>query len=150
MNAPVEMTVDECLALLSGGVVGRVALATPVGPRIVPVNYVMDGAALVFRTSAYSELGSYGTNSELAFEVDHIDYDRHQGWSVVAIGRGEVLEDPIEVQRIQGSWDLRPWAAGTRNLYIRLAWKSLSGRRLGANWSGDAMMRYASPSDASP
>ena len=48
MKEPVELTVNECLDLLEGGVVGRVALCTPLGPRIVPVNYAMfDGAIKV-------------------------------------------------------------------------------------------------------
>src|SRR4051812_20203936 len=62
MAEPVELTVDECVDLLNGGVFGRVALSTPVGPRIVPVNYAMYGDDIVFRTTPYSELGTYGWN----------------------------------------------------------------------------------------
>ena len=94
MNAPLELTIDECLELLNSGLVGRVALSTPVGPRIVPVNYAMYGDAIVFRTAPYSELGTYGWNADVAFEIDNIDYEKHQGWSVVAIGRAELVEDP--------------------------------------------------------
>ena len=65
---------------------GRVAMATPVGPRIVPVNYTLHGDAIVFRTAPYSELSTYGWNTELAFEVDHLDSRPTQGWSVVAVG----------------------------------------------------------------
>lgn len=139
MNAPIEMTVDECLEQLHAGVVGRVAMSTPVGPRILPVNYAMYGDAIVFRTSPYSELGTYGWNSELAFEIDHIDYERHQGWSVIAIGRSELVEDPDDVADIRRTWDPRPWAAGQRNLYIKLVWRDISGRRLGADWGREGM-----------
>jgi len=97
MNEPVELTVEECLELLHGGVLGRVALSTPMGPRIVPINYAMYEDAIVFRTTPYSELGTYGWNTDLAFEIDHIDYDKHQGWSVVAIGRATLVEDPDEL-----------------------------------------------------
>src|SRR5688572_3607376 len=55
MKEPVELTVSECLGLLGGGVVGRVALSTRLGPRIVPVNYAMYDGAIIFRTSPYSE-----------------------------------------------------------------------------------------------
>ena len=48
MNEPVELTVDECLELLERGVFGRVGLSTPMGPRIVPVNYAMYDDAIVF------------------------------------------------------------------------------------------------------
>jgi nitroimidazol reductase NimA-like FMN-containing flavoprotein (pyridoxamine 5'-phosphate oxidase superfamily) len=73
MNASVQLGDSECRELLSGGVVGRVAMATPVGPRIVPVNYSLHGDAIVFRTAPYSELSTYGWDTDLAFEVDHHD-----------------------------------------------------------------------------
>jgi len=139
---PMEMTVEECLDLLRTNIVGRVALSTPVGPRIVPVNYAIYGDdVIVFRTAPYSELGTYGWSTELAFEIDHLDYDLHQGWSVVAFGRGELVEDPDEVADIRRTWDPRPWAEGQRNLYMKLAWHHVSGRRIGT----DQMARVKAP-----
>lgn len=140
MTQTVEMSTAECRELLEGGVVGRVAMATPVGPRIVPVNYAVHDAAIVFRTAPYSELSTYGWNTELAFEVDHLDYEAHQGWSVVAIGRAHVVESQDEIQRIRGHWDPRPWAAGSRNLYVKLVWRDLTGVRLGSDWTRSSMM----------
>ena len=140
MSQPVELTLEECLELLEGGVIGRVALSTPVGPRIVPVNYTVYGDAVVFRTSPYSELGTYGWNTDLAFEIDHIDYEKHQGWSVVAIGRAALVEDPDELNDIRANWDPQPWAGGRRHLYIRLTWRDLTGRRIGSDWSPATMM----------
>ena len=99
MSRTTELTVAECLELLHGGVVGRVAMATPVGPRITPVNYAMHGDAIVFRTGPYTELSTYGWNVDLAFEIDHLDFDSHLGWSVVALGRAHVVEDPEEARR---------------------------------------------------
>jgi nitroimidazol reductase NimA-like FMN-containing flavoprotein (pyridoxamine 5'-phosphate oxidase superfamily) len=140
MNATVQLGTSECRDLLEGGVVGRVAMATPVGPRIVPVNYSVHGDAIVFRTAPYSELSTYGWNTDLAFEVDRLDYETHQGWSVVAIGRAHVVDDPDEVQRIRREWDPRPWAPGSRKLYVRLAWRELTGIRLGDDWTRHSMM----------
>jgi len=130
MNQPVELTVAECRELLAAEVVGRVAMATPVGPRIVPVNYAVHEDSIVFRTAPYSELSTYGWNVELAFEIDHVDQEHQVGWSVVAAGRAHVVEEAEEVQEIRRSWGPRPWAPGLRNLYVRLAWRELTGRRL--------------------
>ena len=135
MGTPVELSIEECLDLLAGGVVGRVALSTPVGPRIVPVNYAMYGEAVVVRTTPYSELGSYGWNNEVAFEIDHVDHETHTGWSVVLVGRAELVEDPLELRDIQRTWDPRPWASGTRNLYLKITWRDLTGRRIGNDWA---------------
>ena len=132
-----ELSPSECEALLRAGVAGRVALTTPTGPHILPVNYsVVDGAVIV-RTSPYSLLGTYGRDTTVAFEVDQFDHDRHRGWSVVARGRAEAINDSAEVDRIRRVWEPRPWAGGTRSLYLRLHWTELTGRQLGAGW--DAM-----------
>ena len=56
----------------SGGV-GRLAFNTESGPTIYPVNFTVDGQAVVFRTSAYSGLGAIGWGIDVAFEVDHLD-----------------------------------------------------------------------------
>ena len=124
MRTSVSLDPVECRDLLAGGVVGRVAMATPVGPRIVPVSYSLHGDAIVFRTAPYSELSTYGWDTDLAFEVDDLDYDTQQGWSVVAVGRAHVVSDHDEVQRIRREWEPEPWAAGTRNLYVALAWRA--------------------------
>jgi len=130
MTRATQLTVAECRDLLEAGVVGRVAMATPVGPRITPVNYVVHGDTIVFRTAPYSELSTYGWNVDLAFETDHLDPDTRSGWSVVALGRAHVVEDPDEVQRIRRDSDPEPWAPGPRHLYVSLVWRQLTGVRL--------------------
>ena len=126
-----ELDPQECERLLRAGVVGRVALSTPDGPHIIPVNYAVVDGTIVIRTSSYSILGTHSRDAMLAFEIDHVDHDRHVGWSVVARGRGWFEVDPDEVARIREAWQPRPWAAGNRTLYLRIRWESLTGRTLG-------------------
>src|ERR687898_346774 len=45
-----ELSNDECQALLAGSHLGRVALVEGGRPLILPVNYVLDDAAVVFPT----------------------------------------------------------------------------------------------------
>ena len=130
MPEPVELTTSECLDLLSAGVVGRVAVSTPGGPRIVPVNYAMSEGAIIIRTSPYSELATHGPTNLAAFEIDHFDYERHLGWSVVALGRIQTLP-AAELADLRKVWEPRPWAGGHRNLYLKLTWREVSGRRIG-------------------
>lgn len=135
VNEPRELDVDECQVLLACGLVGRVALCTPEGPQIFPVNYAVYENAVVFRTAPYSVLGSLAWNQRLALEIDHVDYERRRGWSVVASGRGEMVEDPDEIAAIRSSWDPSPWAGGERQLFIKLQWTSLTGRQIGHGWA---------------
>lgn len=132
MSESIELSSGECRELLATGAVGRVAFTTSNGPRIVPVSYTIVEEAIIFRTTAYSELGTHGPNTEVAFEVDQLDYGAQAGWSVVATGRAEAVEDFEAIQAIRlGGGDPTPWAAGSRQLYFQLRWRELTGRRLG-------------------
>jgi nitroimidazol reductase NimA-like FMN-containing flavoprotein (pyridoxamine 5'-phosphate oxidase superfamily) len=125
-----ELSEAECLHLLRASKVGRVAIATPEGPRVVPVNYALVPGAIVFRTSPFSILGTYAWDEPIAFEVDDVDEGRELGWSVMATGSGELIEDDTEIAAIQAISDPSPWADGDRMLYLRLRWDQLSGRSL--------------------
>jgi uncharacterized protein len=135
MNEPMELSYGKCRELLAAGVFGRVGVCTPQGPVILPVNYSVVGEAIIFRTSPYGVVANHDWSAQIAFEVDYVDYSDHKGWSVLATGRGERVEDPDELARIKRTWDPRPWAGGSRPLYVKLAWDELSGRRLGQGWT---------------
>jgi len=126
-----ELEPQECLRLLKSGVFGRLALTIPTGPQIVPVNYSVVNDLIVFRTTPYSVLGTYARNAQMAFEVDHVDYEYGTGWSVIARGRVDAITDSHDLDVITSSWTPRPWASGQRNAYYGLRWTELTGRRLG-------------------
>ncbi len=129
-----ELSARECLTLLRSGVAGRIALSTPTGPHIVPVNYSVVDDAIIVRTSPYSLLGTYGRDTTFAFEIDDFDGARARGWSVQARGRIEAVADRTELQAVREAAVPQPWAGGTRPLYLRLRWHELTGRQVGAYW----------------
>lgn len=130
MVIPRELTESECLQALCGHTVGRIAMCTPQGPRVFPVNYVVDDGSLVIRTSPYGTIASEGgRNAEMAFEVDHLDDESRTGWSVLVVGRAEIVDDPHELLSL--ARNPQPWAGGSRGLYLRLRWRLISGRSLG-------------------
>jgi uncharacterized protein len=126
-----ELSYDECRELLARGEVGRVAICGPRGPFILPVNYVLHGEAVVFRTSPYGSLGRLAPNQQIAFEVDELDPKTKSGQSVVATGRGEMLDDRQDLAEIRALEDPTSWDSGAKLLYVRLAWNELTGRRVG-------------------
>lgn len=126
-----ELSYAECRALLVRQRAGRVAVSTPDGPHIIPLNYSVVDESIIFRTTPFSVLATYGRNAKLAFEVDHVRDEQQVGWSVVARGRADVVNDAEEISRIRKVCAPAPWADGSRNLYFRLEWKELSGRTLG-------------------
>jgi nitroimidazol reductase NimA-like FMN-containing flavoprotein (pyridoxamine 5'-phosphate oxidase superfamily) len=134
MREPFDLSPDECRELLSAGLVGRVAVCTPLGPHIVPVNYAVVDDSVVLRTSPYSVLGGHARGTILALEIDQFDYDSQRGWSVIARGRADAVTGAEELDHIRSVWDPQAWAAGQRNLYLRIRWSELTGRRLGPGW----------------
>ena len=128
MDELVELSTAECRDLLETDTVGRVAFVAPGGPRIVPVNFALAGDAIELRTTAYSELARHAVGRQVAFEIDHLDTERRRGWSVVALGLCEWVDDPGPAS--EGA-EPEPWAGGNRPVRLRLAWSELTGRRVG-------------------
>jgi nitroimidazol reductase NimA-like FMN-containing flavoprotein (pyridoxamine 5'-phosphate oxidase superfamily) len=108
-----------------------VAVATPDGPHIIPLNYSVVDESIVFRTSPFSVLATYGRDAKLAFEVDDFRENVQLGWSVVVRGRAEVITDPDEIAHIRQVWPPYPWADGPRNMHFRLTWQEVTGRTVG-------------------
>ena len=129
-----DLSREDCARLLRAGVAGRVAIGTPTGPHIVPVNYAVNGESILIRTTAYSLLGTYGRGAQLCFEVDQFDYELERGWSVVVRGRATFVSDQDELAELARSWEPRPWADGQRNLIVRIPWTEVTGRQLGGGW----------------
>ncbi len=125
----VEMTGDECRRLLSTHGVGRVAVVTPHGPTIIPVNYVVAGRDIAYRTSDDAVL-SRAAGKEVAFEVDHIDEVARLGWSVLAVGEAVGVTDAGELERLDAVAYSLPWAGGERTYWMKVTPDRISGRRL--------------------
>ena len=120
-----ELSRAECLALLEHGGVGRIAVASPLGPpEVLPVNYLMDGEAVVFRSDPGTKLLLL-RRGVATFEADEVDLDAGTGWSVVIKGR------PYEPSH----WEtdhlrLAPFAPGPKRHWVRLVPSSVTGRRI--------------------
>ena len=123
---------ESCAALISGGGIGRVIFHEPRGPVALPVNFrVLDGA-VIFRTSSSASLAKAveaAPDGELSFEVDHIDNALTEGWSVIVTGEAQVISDPQE-RDLARSTGVAPWAGGTKEAYIRIMPKEMTGRRI--------------------
>ena len=120
---------DECRARLSTHGVGRVAVSTPDGPAVVPVNYEVVDDAIVFRTAPGSAPAA-AVGADVAFEVDHVNQVMSQGWSVLAVGPARVVTDPDEVRRLTDRAHTEPWAGGEREMWVSIRPRRLTGRRI--------------------
>ena len=119
----------ECRDLLRHAEVGRIVFTHNALPAIQPVNYVLDGEDIVFRTSRTSRLATAASGAIVAFEIDAFDAGARTGWSVVAIGPARRVSAPGEIAALE-RLDLRAWAPGQRDQFVRLRPEMLSGRRI--------------------
>ncbi len=87
-----ELSEDQCLNLIAGGGIGRIAYRSRFGPAVLPVNYALLDGAVVFRTAQNGPVdedlrtGITGADYKVAFEIDSIDLATRQGWSVLIQG----------------------------------------------------------------
>ena len=120
---------DECLDLLRRQQVGRLAVVAKARPLIFPVNYAMDGEAVVFRTAAGTKFDAAVREMAVAFEVDEFDVEHRRGWSVVVSGRAEEVVGDAHRARLK-NLPLRPWAAGPKDNWLVITATSITGRRV--------------------
>jgi nitroimidazol reductase NimA-like FMN-containing flavoprotein (pyridoxamine 5'-phosphate oxidase superfamily) len=123
---------DECLRRLAADEIGRLAVIAGRAPMIFPVNYVLDGRDIVFRTDTGTKLTA-GPRARACFEVDCFDRARRSGWSVVAAGRlEEVTEyDMATLERVR-QLPVEPWAKGEKAHWMRLVPDRVTGRNVDA------------------
>ena len=78
---------DECWALLTGAVIGRLVYAEGDDVEIFPVNFMVHDRKVLFRTAPGSKLEAVGSRPNVAFEVD--EHGPIWVWSVIVRGRAE-------------------------------------------------------------
>jgi nitroimidazol reductase NimA-like FMN-containing flavoprotein (pyridoxamine 5'-phosphate oxidase superfamily) len=119
------MTLDECWKVLEGEEFGRLAFRLVDEVHLVPINYVVDGRTLLFRTTSGNKLLSAAMHSNVAFEIDW--YDDRSAWSVVARGTARRLAD-MEKHRLDAV-TRRPWVPSLKREVIELVPDVVTGRR---------------------
>jgi uncharacterized protein len=120
----------DCLRLLDSVPVGRVGFLADGEIVILPVNHLMDGPDVIFRTASGSKLSSVGSKNPIGFEADEYDARTRSGWSVVISGFTEVVESDAETERFE-RLGLESWggAAARDPHWIRIRPTSITGRR---------------------
>lgn len=136
--APLDL--QECWSLLARETVGRVAYTLGDRPVIVPINYVLSGNDVLLRTDAGSAFGRAVDGQVVALEIDRIDRTTRTGWSVVVQGTATVT-DLTGLPPRPSLAGLEPWAEGRRGLLVRIEVDSITGRRLVAQTSPEAVPR---------
>jgi uncharacterized protein len=123
------LTEEQAFQLLAAGEVGRVGITIGALPAIFPVNYRLIDGAIVYRTATGSKMSAATEGAVVAFEVDDYQLADRSGWSVLAVGPAEVVDDPYLASKVAGA-DLEPFVDGPRTTIVRITPMFVSGRRV--------------------
>ena len=135
--SPVLETLDEaeCLRLISPGGIGRIAFTGRYGLTVLPVNYKLHDGAIVFRTAQDSPTGEdlrtgiAHAEYQVAFEIDQINPETRDGWSVLIHGPAHHMSSDAEQAAVEAS-GVTPWPRGAHEHAIRIIPTTITGRRL--------------------
>jgi nitroimidazol reductase NimA-like FMN-containing flavoprotein (pyridoxamine 5'-phosphate oxidase superfamily) len=120
---------EECLRLMASAPVGRIIYTRRAMPAVELVNFTMDGADIVVRTSASGKLAAAIRGAVVAFEADNYDPATRTGWSVTAVGQASEVTDPARIERLRTTGP-HPWVPGDHPYFMRISPGMLSGRRV--------------------
>ncbi|WP_336992414.1 pyridoxamine 5'-phosphate oxidase family protein [Leucobacter sp. VD1] len=116
---------DECWERLASQRVGRLVTSVRDVVDLVPINFVVDGRTVVFRTAAGNKLAELTINHTVLFEVDEIGEE--SGWSVVLRGNARVLEAEAEIAEAE-ALPLKPFVPTLKPTFVRIETLSIGGR----------------------
>jgi uncharacterized protein len=120
----------DCFTLLKSVPVGRIGFVAGGEVVILPVNFLVDGQDVVFRTAAGSKLSAVEVGRYVGFEADSYDPAARTGWSVVVNGLAELVDSAEEAARLD-ALGLTPWGAGPADyVWVRIRPSSITGRRI--------------------
>jgi nitroimidazol reductase NimA-like FMN-containing flavoprotein (pyridoxamine 5'-phosphate oxidase superfamily) len=130
------LTREECLELLRGAVVGRIAYVADGIATIIPVNFALFDGDIVFCTAKGSTLSWLSMRGRLAFEADESIPADHAGWSVLVRGVAREVTHPDELAVLRRG-HLRSWLRSPHEHWVRISIDAISGRSLrGASATG--------------
>jgi len=120
----------DCFLLLGSVPLGRIGFVAGGEVVILPVNFVVDGQDVVFRTAAGSKLSAVEVGHYVGFEADSYDAATGTGWSVVVNGLAEIVESDAEAERLD-ELGLSSWVPATpERVWVRIRPTSITGRRI--------------------
>ncbi|MEV4380785.1 pyridoxamine 5'-phosphate oxidase family protein [Streptosporangium sp. NPDC049644] len=126
---PQVLSHEKCMHLLASCPIGRIVFTDRALPAVQPVNFCLDGDDIVIRTTVGSKLAAATRQAIVAFEIDDFDLEQRTGWSVTVVGYARAVDDPQEMARL-AELPLTPWAPGSRDHFVVITAKQVSGRRL--------------------
>jgi uncharacterized protein len=123
----VTLSAGECLEVLRGQRVARVAVTHRALPAIFSVIYVMDGEVPVFRTPRDGVLEKACVGAVVALGVDDSPTDSTNGASVLVVGVGTPITDRARLREL--GFNPRDDDRGLRGAFVAIPSGVMTGQR---------------------
>jgi nitroimidazol reductase NimA-like FMN-containing flavoprotein (pyridoxamine 5'-phosphate oxidase superfamily) len=119
-----ELTLEQCWDLLRADEFGRLAFRMADEVHLVPINYAVDGDAILFRTAEGNKLLGVTMHPQVVFEIDA--YDDERAHSVIVRGLARRLEEDEEHRAEE--IPLRPWVSTPKYNVVEIRPTEITGR----------------------
>ncbi|MCA1782945.1 MAG: pyridoxamine 5'-phosphate oxidase family protein [Dermatophilaceae bacterium] len=116
---------QECWDLLRSASLGRIGYRLRGRTRIAPINYIVDGSRIVFRTAEGSKFSALQIEDDVALQTDR--YDDDSAWSVLVHGTAREITDEPDTDGVAAR--LRPWVPTTKDYVFAIEVDKIRGRR---------------------
>jgi nitroimidazol reductase NimA-like FMN-containing flavoprotein (pyridoxamine 5'-phosphate oxidase superfamily) len=124
------LTLDDCLTLLRGQSVGRVAVMVNEFPVVVPINYKLVETHEPLWVALRTRPGNVIDRAPMpvALEIDGFEISEHEGWSVLV--RGTLHHVDPDSADFAERFDSHPWLDDERDAWLIIEPFSITGRLL--------------------
>lgn len=125
----------ECLRLLGTGKLGRLVYSSRFGPMALPVEYKLYEGSIVFRAAGDTftdedlRTGIAHAEYSVAFEIDQIDLEAREGWTVLVRGAAHHVDTEAELASIMNA-GVQPWIDGEPEHIIQINSARTWGHRI--------------------
>lgn len=125
-NSPIHvLDRAEALDKMKSVQLGRLVVHRTDQFDIFPVNFVVDGEDIYFRSAEGSKLFTIALNNEVLFEADEVT--EGHAWSVVVRGEANLLTSNADIQYAD-SLGLKPWIPTLKYNFVKITAREVSGR----------------------
>ncbi len=127
-----ELGHDECLTRMATQRLGRLGVVVDGVPLVLPMRFAMEGETVVLQTNQGAKV-LHAPLTSVSFEVDHVDWEKGEGWSVLVQGIGEDISAAIdERSEALRSLAVDSWAPPPADRWLKIIPRRITGRFLRA------------------
>ena len=128
-----ELEHDECLTRMATQRLGRLGVVVDGVPLVLPMRFAMDGETVVLQTNKGAKV-FHAPMTSVSFEVDHVDWEKGVGWSVLVQGIGEDISSAIdERSEALRSLTVHSWAPPPADRWLKIIPRKVTGRLIRAS-----------------